>query len=166
MAADMSLSRTTLAGFALAAAVIAADQSSKWWILNVVDLPTRDEVAVLEPFFQLKMVMNRGVSFGLLPADSEFGRWLLMGFSGFIAVLLGGWLVRGPRPLVAAALGCVVGGAIGNLIDRARFGAVVDFLDFSGLYFPWVFNVADAAISIGVGFLLLDMFVEGKRTKA
>jgi signal peptidase II len=148
--------------YVLAAAVVVLDQLSKWWVLDVVHLDVKGQVPVL-PFFHLTMVMNRGVSFGLLRADSPTGRWILVGAALLVVVALIGWARLAERPLFATALGLVIGGALGNnLIDRARLGQVVDFLDFSGLYFPWVFNVADSAITVGVVLLLWDSFFPGK----
>jgi signal peptidase II len=141
--------------YGLALAIIVLDQLSKHWILFVYDLPSRISEQAAGPFY-LTMVWNQGVSFGLLRADQDLGRWLLVGFSVVVAVVLAFWARRADRSLMGAALGLVMGGAIGNAIDRARFGAVVDFIDVSRLYFPWVFNIADAAITIGVILLLLD----------
>jgi signal peptidase II len=141
--------------FGLAAAVIVADQLVKSWILYGLNLPT----LVSTPFFgplHLSMVWNAGVSFGFLRADHDVVRWLLVAFSVIVALLLAGWARRSERALSAAGLGLVMGGAIGNAIDRARFGAVVDFVDVTRLFFPWVFNIADSAITIGVVLLLLD----------
>jgi signal peptidase II len=144
--------------FVLAAAVTILDQLSKWWVLNLLHLPERGQIPVL-PFFRLSMVMNPGVSFGLLRADTALGRGLLVGAAMLVVIALALWVRRADRPLFATALGLVIGGALGNnLIDRARIGEVVDFLDFSGLMFPWVFNVADSAITVGVILLLIDSF--------
>ena len=141
--------------YGLALAIIVLDQLSKHWILFAYDLPSRISEQAAGPFY-LTMVWNQGVSFGLLRADQDLGRWLLVGFSVVVAIVLAFWARRADRGLMGAALGLVMGGAIGNAIDRARFGAVVDFIDVSRLYFPWVFNIADAAITIGVILLLLD----------
>jgi len=109
------------------------------------------------PFFHLTSVANVGVSLGLLQAGGELGRWLLVLFSAVVVIALAIWITRMTRLWTALALGLIMGGAIGNnLIDRVRFGAVVDFLDFSRLGFPWVFNLADSAITVGVVLLLLD----------
>ena len=151
-----------LSAYALAAAVVIVDQLSKWWVLNGLHLAERGQIPVL-PVFRLTMVMNRGVSFGLLRADTALGRGLLVGAATLVVIALIVWVRRADRPLFATALGLVIGGAVGNnLIDRARIGEVVDFLDFSGLMFPWVFNVADSAISVGVALLLLDSFIAPK----
>lgn len=148
--------RTGLIAYAIAAGVVLLDQMSKAWILGAFDLPDKGSVEVL-PIFHLSMVWNRGVSFGLLTAHNSAGRWLLVGFSLAVTAALAGWAWRMSRLLTAVAVGLVMGGAIGNnVIDRVRWGAVADFLDFSRLGFPWVFNVADSAISVGVGLLLLD----------
>ena len=141
--------------YAIALAVIVLDQLSMYWILYVYDLPGRLSEQVAGPF-PLTMVWNQGVSFGLLRADADLGRWLLVVFSIVVAIILAFWARKADRGLLAAALGLVMGGAIGNAIDRARFGAVVDFIDVSRLYFPWVFNIADSGITIGVVLLLLD----------
>ena len=151
-----------LSAYALAAAVVIVDQLSKWWVLNGLHLAERGQIPVL-PVFRLTMVMNRGVSFGLMRADTALGRGLLVGAATLVVIALIVWVRRADRPLFATAIGLVVGGALGNnLIDRARIGQVVDFLDFSGLMFPWVFNVADSAISVGVALLLLDSFIAPK----
>ena len=153
------VTREGWAAYALALTVIVLDQLSKYWILEVYHLPDRGTVPIL-PVFHLSMVWNRGVSFGLFRAEQDLARWGLAAFSVAVAVALGLWARRGRGWLAAVALGMVMGGALGNVIDRVRFGAVVDFLDFSGLHFPWVFNVADSAISVGVALLLLDSLVD------
>jgi signal peptidase II len=151
--------------FSLAAAVVVLDQLSKWWILSVYRLPERITTEI-SPIFSLTMVWNRGVSFGLFRADQDLGRWLLVAFSLAVAIALALWARKAERRLTALALGLVIGGAIGNLIDRVRFGAVADFLDFTGLGFPWVFNVADSAITVGVIVLLLDSLLTPDPVKA
>jgi len=148
--------------YALAAVVVALDQLSKYWVLEVLRLPDRPPLQVL-PIFQLTMVWNQGVSFNLLRAESGLGRWALVIFALIVVGALAVWARGVRRPLMAVALGLVMGGAIGNnLIDRVRFGAVADFLDFHALFFPWVFNLADSAISVGVVLLLADSFVRPK----
>lgn len=160
--------RLAFAGFALAALVVVLDQLSKHWILRVIDLDAGgpgNRILVLDPWFNLTMVWNRGVSFGLLAADLLWQRLILAAFSLLIAGFLAVWLTRAERALQAAAFGLIIGGAIGNVIDRLAYGAVADFLDFSGLWFPYVFNVADAAISTGVVLLLADLALEGRRDR-
>lgn len=137
---------------AVAAFVIAAlDQASKWWIVNVVELPIRRQVEI-SAIFDLTFVRNRGASFGLLGGQ----RVLLSLISIGVAAMLLVWLGKLRRPFAAAGASLVIGGALGNLYDRIAYGYVVDFLDFSGLGFPWVFNIADSAINIGVALLILD----------
>lgn len=145
-------------GLVLAAVVVVLDQVSKWWILaDVMNPPT---VIPVTPFFNLVLVWNRGVSFGLLNQDSAWIPWLL---SALAAAICGGllvWLRRADGRWLAAALGLVIGGALGNLVDRLRFGAVVDFLDVHAGGYHWpAFNVADAAITVGVGVLLIDALI-------
>jgi signal peptidase II len=153
--------------FTLALAVIVADQISKFWILGSV-FPAACQPFVATPAYytpcsipvfgplNLSMVWNQGVSFGLFRGEADWVRWVLVAFSLCVAVALGVWARRIDRPLLGAAIGLIMGGAIGNLIDRVRLGAVADFLDLQALYFPWVFNIADSAITIGVVLLLLD----------
>jgi signal peptidase II len=148
--------------YLLAALVVVLDQASKFWVLRVFDLPSRATVPVAGPF-HMTMVWNRGVSFGLLRADVDLTRWALAAFSIIVAIVLSVWVRGATRRLSAVALGLVIGGAVGNVIDRIRFGAVADFLDFSRLWFPWIFNVADAAISCGVALLLLDMLLQERQ---
>jgi signal peptidase II len=152
-------------GLTLSAIVFIADQISKWLVLGPGQFspPGCRETGYgcrfieLTPFFDLQMVWNRGISFGLFRADGDIGRWVLVVAMLVIAGVFTRWLMTAERRLTAAALGLVIGGALGNVIDRIRFGAVVDFLDFNGLWFPWVFNVADAAISVGAVLLAVDM---------
>jgi signal peptidase II len=188
-------------GLAIAGTVLVLDQVSKWWVLNGLQLSppgclafnrAADPVAdglfntcrhiEMSSIFDITMVWNKGVSFGLLGADNDVGRWLLVVFSllisaGLIAGLFGYGPVKLGEPanwrtakafgvfepnrgklLYAIGFGFVIGGALGNAIDRALFGAVVDFLNFSGLHFPWVFNIADVSINLGVAAIVLDVF--------
>jgi signal peptidase II len=145
-------------GAGLIGLILAADQASKYWVLNHLKLPALQKVE-LSALFDLTMVWNYGVSFGALRADSPIERWGLVVLSGVIAVVFAIWLAQATRKLTVGALGLVIGGALGNMIDRIQFGAVADFLDFSGLGFPWVFNVADAAITMGAILLALDVFL-------
>jgi signal peptidase II len=141
--------------YMIAVGVILVDQGSKRYVVEALHLPQIGSMPLVGPV-NLTMVWNRSVSMGLIPADASIMRWVLAGFSALVAVLLILWARKQSRGLTLTALGLVIGGAIGNLIDRVLHGAVVDFLDFSQLYFPWVFNVADSAITVGVILLLLD----------
>lgn len=148
--------RLAMIAYALAAAIIVLDQLSKYWILSVVRLAERDTMEVAWPL-QFTRIWNEGVSFGLLQAQHDVVRWGLVVFSLGVAALLAAWARSQTRLLSALGLGMVIGGAIGNAIDRARFGAVVDFIDVQRLgFFPWIFNIADSGITIGVILLLVD----------
>ena len=149
----------------LGAAVIVADQASKYWVLAILKLQEGQSIAIAGPL-HLTGVWNRGVSFGLLRADHDLVRWGFVAFSCIVAAVLAHWVHKTDRPLFAAAMGFLMGGALGNAIDRVRFGAVTDFVDVSRLHFPWVFNVADAAINIGIVCLLLDMLMQDRQDKA
>ena len=147
-------------GLGLALVVLLGDQASKYWVLNGLDLPALGSVALL-PVLNLTMVWNHGVTFGLMAGLGGAGPWLLTAVAVGVVLLLGVWMRRTDRPPVAAALGAIAGGAIGNVIDRLRFGAVVDFIHAHAFGWSWyVFNVADAAIVCGVGVLLLDGVLE------
>jgi signal peptidase II len=150
-----------LHGLLLALAVLVLDQATKWLALARLDA---FEPVAITPFFNLVLVWNRGVSFGLLAGTGEHGPWLLTLMTVSIGAFLIVWLWRETRPVVRAALWLVLAGAAGNLIDRVRFGAVVDFLDFHVFGYHWpAFNVADSAIVVGAGLILLDSFVLSQR---
>ena len=149
-------------GAAAALLVLVADQVSKWWVLEVLRLPEVGSVAVL-PVLNLTMVWNHGVTFGLF-GGGVAGPWILAGVALAVVVALGVWLVRAETRLVAGALGAIAGGAVGNVIDRVRFGAVVDFLHAHAFGWSWyVFNVADAAIVCGVAALVIDGMLPSRR---
>jgi len=151
--------------YLIAAVVVVLDQAAKYWILYVFRLPDRPAPVSVGPM-RLSMVWNRGVSFGFLNLDAEWSRWALSVFSIAVAAALAVWARRVEKPLLALALGLVIGGAVGNVIDRVRYGAVTDFLDFSRLYFPWVFNVADSAITVGVALILWDSLIAPRKAPA
>jgi len=135
--------------------VVILDQISKWVILTqVMDPPVA--ITVL-PIFDLVLAWNRGVSFSMFSSDADHAPYLLAGFAVLVAGMLGIWLSRVKTPLPAVGLGLVIGGALGNVVDRLRFGAVVDFLYFHYAGWGWpAFNLADSAITVGVALLLLD----------
>jgi signal peptidase II len=153
-----AVTRWGLIAYAVAILTLILDQLSKIWVLDVLDLPDKFSVPVIAPVLRLTMVWNPGVSFGLLRAGSEMGRLLLVAFAAAVVIALGFWARNVVRPVTAIGLGMVMGGAVGNnLIDRLRLGRVADFIDVSGLgFFPWVFNVADSAITVGIVLLILD----------
>ncbi len=153
------VTRNGYIAFAVAAAALVLDQLSKAWILYGLNLPERFRVPVLPPLLNFSMVWNSGVSFHLFAASSAIGRAFLILFALIVVGVLAWWARKAERRLTAVALGLVMGGALGNnLIDRVRLGQVADFIDVSQAlpFFPWVFNVADSAISIGVVLLLVD----------
>jgi signal peptidase II len=140
--------------------IFIVDQITKWIVINPLALQARGQIELL-PIFNLTWVENRGISLGLLTADSELGRWLLVAMTAAIAAGVAWWITREERRGDQLALALVLGGALGNIVDRVRFGYVVDFADLHfGAFRPFlVFNVADAAISIGVVILLLRAFL-------
>ncbi len=147
----MSLGRRSLL---LALAVLVVDQASKAWLVpHMVEAGRPIQVT---GFFNLVMVWNRGVSFGMFGAN-DFGPWPFVGLSLAIVAGLAVWLRRAGTVWLAAAIGCVIGGAVGNVVDRVWRGAVADFFDFhlAGYHWP-AFNIADMAIVGGVGIMLLD----------
>jgi len=152
----MTRNSLTLLGFLAALVVLTADQVSKWWILEVVRLPDLGQIVLL-PVLNLTMVWNRGVTFGLLTGFGSWSYLLLAAVALAVVAALVVWLRRAESRLVAIALGAIVGGAISNVIDRLRFGAVVDFIHAHlGAWSWYVFNLADAAIVCGVVALVVD----------
>jgi len=150
-------------GFIVAATLFALDQLAKWFVLVPLSLRTVGEVYLL-PFFQFTYTENIGISLGLLNATNPVGRWMLVALTGAIAVGVAYWIGKEKHRYDQIALGMVLGGALGNILDRVRHGYVVDFLDLHfGAFRPFlVFNVGDAAISIGVVILLLRAFLTRK----
>jgi signal peptidase II len=154
-------------GLIISAIVVVVDQITKWIVLEQLHFSPAGCLEMrssppcrfieLSPFFDLQMVWNRGISFGFLRADSDLMRWGLVVLAFAISAVFISWLRGADRRPTAIALGLVIGGALGNVIDRIRFGAVADFLDFNGLWFPWVFNVADAAITVGAILLGIEL---------
>jgi signal peptidase II len=147
-------------GFVVAAIVFALDQLSKWIVAGPLDLHAVGQIVLL-PIFNLTWTENEGISLGLFNAKTEIGRWVLVAITGAIAIAVAVWIGREKRRGDQIALGMVLGGALGNILDRCRFGYVVDFADlhFGGFRPFLVFNVGDAAISIGVVILLLRAFL-------
>lgn len=160
----MKISRLAVTAFVFALLVVVFDQLTKAWVLSGLDLREMGRVDIWPPIFNFTWVENRGVSFGLFGDGSA--RWMLSLFSLVVAGILGWWALRADRRLLITAIGLVMGGALGNVIDRIRFGFVVDFIDFSGTgVFPWVFNIADSAITIGVILLILDSLLSERAAK-
>jgi signal peptidase II len=139
------------------------DQAHKAWMLYVYDIGAKG-VVTLAPFFDLVLVWNRGVSYGLFPQESSLGRWALILFAIAATLALAVWLARVVTPLPAIAIGLVIGGALGNAIDRILYGAVADFFSFHAFGYQWyVFNIADAAIVAGVVGLLYESLFGGHK---
>ena len=151
-------------GFWAAIGALAADQFSKVLLLYAFHFAAEPGVRVpVTPFFDLVMVWNRGISYGLFQAEGMMGTILLTVFSLAAMAALGWWLMRAERRILSLGLGLIIGGAIGNVIDRVLYGAVADFFYFHALGRGWyVFNIADAAITIGVVALLADAFGSGE----
>ncbi|WP_423141556.1 signal peptidase II [Parablastomonas sp. CN1-191] len=143
------------AGLFLAAAIFAVDQLVKWTVAHPLMLRERGTIEIV-PFFRLAWTENNGISLGLLSAETETGRWLLVAMTGLVAAVVLVWLLKERLMPEIAALGAVLGGALGNIVDRIQHGYVVDYADLHfGEFRPFmVFNLADAAISLGVVFIL------------
>jgi signal peptidase II len=150
-------------GLGVAAVTLLIDQAHKAWMLYVYDIGSKG-VITLAPFFDLVLVWNRGVSYGLFPQDSSLGRWALILFAFGAVVALAAWLARVASPLPAVAIGLIIGGALGNAIDRILYGAVADFFSFHAFGYQWyIFNVADTAIVAGVVGLLYESLFGGHK---
>ena len=150
------LQRNRALGLAVAGCVLLLDQIVKWVVTHPLQLEVRREIDLLA-IFKLTWTENRGVSMGFLTAGSEMERWLLVGLTALISAFVVAWLWREKRRDDSIALGLVLGGALGNILDRVRLGYVVDFanLHFGSVSPFLVFNVGDAAITIGVLLLLV-----------
>lgn len=156
-------------GAAAALAVLLLDQASKYWAVEMLDLGARPPIPLL-PFLDLVLAHNRGISYSLFRAEGLAGRLVLIGLAITALGVIARWLVRARSPFTAIGLGLVGGGAAGNVIDRIRVGAVVDFLYFHtpvslGPLSNYVFNLADAAIVVGVGMLLYESIMPGRSAR-
>lgn len=142
---------------------LVADQASKLYLFYVYDLPLHDPLE-LGRNLTLTVVWNRGISYGLFQQGTEVGRWLLVAIAAISAVVLGYWMAKASNRLLAVSLGIIIGGAVGNGIDRILHGAVFDFIHLHAGEWSWyVFNVADAAIVVGVIGLIWEAYVSGKQ---
>jgi signal peptidase II len=151
-------------GFAVALIVFGLDQLAKWLVTGPLGIDRIGDQLVLLRIFNFTYTENQGISLGLLNATNPVGRWMLVGLTSAIAVGVAVWIGRERNRIDQVALGMVLGGALGNILDRVRFGYVVDFADLHfGDFRPFlVFNVGDAAISIAVVILLLRAFLARK----
>ena len=157
-------------GLIVAAIVCALDQAVKLWLMFSFDLANKGLVH-LTSFLAFVLTWNPGISYGLFPQDTDFGRYTLLALKTGAVVILWVWLARAETKLTALALGLIIGGAFGNAIDRLAYGAVMDFvlfhIDTDSFKFAWyVFNLADAAIVAGVIGLLYESFFGGHAAKA
>jgi len=157
-------------GIIAALAVIALDQASKLWLLRVFDIVHRGAVKVT-PFFDLVLAWNTGISYGWFQNEGAVGQAILLAVKAVAVIVLAIWMARSRSRLATLALGLIIGGAIGNAIDRFAYGAVVDFalfhIQIGGKAFDWyVFNLADVAIVAGVAGLLYDSFLGVPAAKA
>jgi signal peptidase II len=153
---NKSVNPRTLA-LSVAAAALFLDQLSKWWVLGA--LQRAGSTLILPGPVDLTLVFNRSNAFGLVPVTGEITRWGLAAVSLVVAALLAfGVVRRSTSQLNAIGIGFIIAGAIGNALDRVRFGAVIDFFNASKLGFVWVFNIADLSIDAGIALLLLATF--------
>lgn len=152
-----------LGGVILALLTVGLDQLTKGWVL--ASFATGASPLTVTFFWKIVLTFNRGVSFGLFSQDAQRGVYFLIGLTSLVTLGLVVWLVKSTRLLSSLGLGLIIGGSLGNIMDRVQFGAVVDFL-----YFHWhnhgfpAFNLADSGITIGVGFILLDSVLSSRRS--
>lgn len=157
-------SRYLRLGSIMAALAFVADQGHKWWMLNVFGI-TENDVVVVTPFFDLVLLWNKGISYGLFQQESAAGQWALLAVTMVIVAIMVRWLFTADNPVVAIAIGLVIGGALGNATDRVIYGAVADFISLHAFGYRWyVFNIADVAIVAGMVLLLYDSFMGNKAT--
>ena len=162
-----------LFGGLIPAVIVGIDQLSKAWAIAKFKQP--QNICAINPFpnleievspvFDLALVCNQGVSFGIFREHADIGRYLLSAFAIIMCLVLWAWLRKEKSKMVSLAIGLIIGGAIGNVIDRILYGAVTDFLNFSDIGFKWVFNVADASINVGVACLLLSLVLQMRAEK-
>jgi signal peptidase II len=152
-------------GLIIAFLIFFVDQASKFVVMQLLQLPNRGQIELI-PFFNLTWAENYGVSMGFLTASSDFQRWALVALTGLIGFAVFIWMNREKAKWDIAALGMVLGGAMGNIVDRARLGYVADFADLHiGEFRPFlIFNLADASISIGVVILLARALLIREKT--
>ena len=156
--------RYHLQGIMLASLIFIADQFVKYLMIGPLALKSRGSIGII-PFFDLTWAENRGVSMGFLTANSDEQRWMLVGLTALIAIVVAIWMFREKLRGEVLALAMVLGGALGNIVDRVRYGYVVDYADLHfGDFRPfYIFNLADACITIGVLILLARAFLMGKK---
>ena len=159
------MSKSVRLGLAIALIAILIDQLSKWWILVKVMNPPK--IVQVTQNFNLVLTWNRGVSFGLFNDQGNWGVWIFSTLALIIVVILVFWLRRAETKLISVALGLIIGGALGNVIDRINHTAVVDFLDFYIGKFHWpAFNAADSFITVGATVLIVDSLFARKNNNS
>jgi signal peptidase II len=151
--------------FGLALLVVVLDQSAKHWVVDTLGLTPGDSRPIFWPL-SFSLTRNEGISFGFFQTHAPWTRWVLSAFALAVSVALALWVRRADRMVTGAAVGLILGGALGNLIDRVRTGAVVDFVDVHPLFFPWIFNIADSGITVGVIILLAENLLTHPKTEA
>jgi signal peptidase II len=137
---------------------VIADQAVKWWVIDRLALDQRLFIPVIDPYLNFAMAWNTGINFGLFGSDSDVMRYVLVAIALAISAFVWVWVKReGPTPGLQVGAGLLIGGALGNVIDRLRWGAVADFINMSccGLRNPYSFNIADAAIFVGAVALII-----------
>jgi signal peptidase II len=144
----MAVTRLGWVAFAVALVLVVLDQALKHWVVGGLGLTVGDSRPMVWPL-SLTLVRNDGISFGFFQTHAPWTRWALAAFALAMSVVLAVVARRADRLVIAIALGLILGGAVGNLIDRIWLGAVVDFVDVHPLFFPWIFNLADAGITVG-----------------
>ena len=160
-----TIPRLAQMGGLIAVISLIADQATKWWILEGIMQPPR--VIPMTPFFNLVLTWNNGVSFGLFNNNNELNALILSVLAIAIVIFLILWLRKAENKRMAIGLGLIIGGALGNVIDRGIHGAVVDFLDFYVNSYHWpAFNVADSCITIGAVILIFDSLFSPKPEQA
>lgn len=160
----MTLTRNRVMALLIAAVIFIVDQGVKGWLVYGVKLAEMEKIEVL-PFFDLRFTQNYGISLGLLTAESSEARWLLVLMTGAIALGVVVWILRETARADLIGLALVLGGALGNIRDRMKFGYVVDYADLHfGTFRPFlIFNIADAAITIGVLIILARSFLSREK---
>lgn len=148
--------------YMIAVAVILLDQAIKNYVQQALHLERLVSIPFIGPL-RLTWVQNHGVTFGMFGGHADLSRWGLAAFAAVIAIALAVWARTQTRLLILVGIGLLIGGAVGNLIDRVRLGGVIDFFDASALMFPWVFNFADICVDTGVALLLIDSLMGEKK---
>jgi signal peptidase II len=151
-------------GLLIALAALGLDQASKAWIVGQGQ--GGDVAPMLSGPIRLTLVQNSGISYGLLQGGGDWTRWALAAFALIVSAVLAAWVWRAEKPAAGVAVGLILGGALGNVADRVIRGSVVDFVDARALHFPWIFNVADSAITVGIVILIADGLFAPRRSAA